>query len=840
MGRLQAETQKPFAASVSQYNLTNTYNQAGDLVQNSNSFTAITLTSGVDSVNRLTSLTSSMMMNSGVSFPTTLFSVTNYGAAGINKAKYAGDPNSTGFFNLFRYYDNRLRLKNNEIYSNTDAFGSGTVTISGVETCAIHGFPAAAETTNGTSGVCAGYAQGQVSITAGLTETVNTGQGSTPPTIAQQLAASFNQSPNSTVSATVSDSGPVNSPCQGGSMPSTGTPCEVITFTSIVLGTSGDISLSASGSVFTATASGVALTGGVGTPQGDGQAYVFKLSYDHANNVAVSADPTNGQWSYHYDTLNRLTSAAYYPYEGTGVNTPAGVATLQCWSYDGFGNRLFEADELTANNPTACPSPLTIANATHRATYNTSNKVSSTDTVLSGFTYDGAGNVLKDALNLYLYDAEGRLCAVQNQVSGASTQYVYDAEGSRVAKGNLGGSAIWPVTGNGVACRAPTIANGFTLATSYLHGASGQEDVEIWNATGAWRHNVFAGGSLLATYNFSNSGSTPLSLSFAFNDWLGTKRMEVNASGQLVNSWSSDPFGNYLTPRYATSDPSEQHFTGKERDTESGNDYFGARYYASSMGRFMSPDPSQLYYADPTNPQSFNLYSYALNNPLKNTDPTGLYCDYGDGSAADNMDPSQFDYHSSQSECETADENGNKGTWINDAETHQDENGNWTDNEGRQENYSMAVNSAPAAQGAPSTGFKIPNFTVQLGVSINLGVFGPLTLTGFSGFLIDSHGHVGGYNGGGGGLSVGAGGSAGLQVSASNGNSICAMGGHSTTRAEQLELAWVVPLTPSSVKGTPQEELLWGAVERSASQAEQTHLGCTQARTYIHSEVTSV
>src|SRR5271165_6599935 len=66
--------------------------------------------------------------------------------------------------------------------------------------------------------------------------------------------------------------------------------------------------------------------------------------------------------------------------------------------------------------------------------------------------------------------------------------------------------------------------------------------------------------------------------------------------------------------------------TGKERDTESGNDYFGARYYASSMGRMMSPDPSQLYYADPTNPQSLNLYSYAQNNPLINIDPTGMDC----------------------------------------------------------------------------------------------------------------------------------------------------------------------------------------------------------------------
>jgi len=43
------------------------------------------------------------------------------------------------------------------------------------------------------------------------------------------------------------------------------------------------------------------------------------------------------------------------------------------------------------------------------------------------------------------------------------------------------------------------------------------------------------------------------------------------------------------------------HFTGKVHDTESGNDYFGARYYASTMGRFMSSDPSQLYFADPTN-----------------------------------------------------------------------------------------------------------------------------------------------------------------------------------------------------------------------------------------------
>jgi RHS repeat-associated protein len=75
--------------------------------------------------------------------------------------------------------------------------------------------------------------------------------------------------------------------------------------------------------------------------------------------------------------------------------------------------------------------------------------------------------------------------------------------------------------------------------------------------------------------------------------------------------------------------------TGKERDSESGLDNFGYRYYASTMGRWMSPDPTGLAYADLTNPQSLNLYSYVLNNPLKFTDPNGLYCAWEDGTSDD-------------------------------------------------------------------------------------------------------------------------------------------------------------------------------------------------------------
>jgi RHS repeat-associated protein len=126
--------------------------------------------------------------------------------------------------------------------------------------------------------------------------------------------------------------------------------------------------------------------------------------------------------------------------------------------------------------------------------------------------------------------------------------------------------------------------------------------------------------------------------------------------------------------------------TGKERDAESGNDYFGARYYASSMGRFMSPDPSGLEYADPHNPQSLNLYSYVLNNPLHNVDPTGLYCDYSDhNDPSSGFDSSQFDYNSNSGECGT-----NGGQWVDDAYTH-----NGSDDANRPQEAVSSLTTAP-------------------------------------------------------------------------------------------------------------------------------------------------
>ena len=63
--------------------------------------------------------------------------------------------------------------------------------------------------------------------------------------------------------------------------------------------------------------------------------------------------------------------------------------------------------------------------------------------------------------------------------------------------------------------------------------------------------------------------------------------------------------------------------TGKERDSESGNDYFGARYYSSAMGRFMSPDPKLISKQRILDPQQWNMYAYTRNNPLVAIDPDG-------------------------------------------------------------------------------------------------------------------------------------------------------------------------------------------------------------------------
>jgi RHS repeat-associated protein len=100
--------------------------------------------------------------------------------------------------------------------------------------------------------------------------------------------------------------------------------------------------------------------------------------------------------------------------------------------------------------------------------------------------------------------------------------------------------------------------------------------------------------------------------------------VQTDYAGVVEKSCQSLPFGDGET---CLATPTEHLFTGKERDAESGNDYFGARYYASSVGRWLSPDWSAkvepVPYAKTDSPQSLNLYAYVGNNPLVGVDLDG-------------------------------------------------------------------------------------------------------------------------------------------------------------------------------------------------------------------------
>jgi RHS repeat-associated protein len=104
-------------------------------------------------------------------------------------------------------------------------------------------------------------------------------------------------------------------------------------------------------------------------------------------------------------------------------------------------------------------------------------------------------------------------------------------------------------------------------------------------------------------------------------DHLGSARALTDTGGNVMWSATYLPFGQEWNPQ-----PTVNHykFTGKERDSESGLDNFGARYDSSQYGRFMTPDPDSMSGLDHLDdPQSLNSYAYARNNPLLYTDPDG-------------------------------------------------------------------------------------------------------------------------------------------------------------------------------------------------------------------------
>jgi RHS repeat-associated protein len=157
-------------------------------------------------------------------------------------------------------------------------------------------------------------------------------------------------------------------------------------------------------------------------------------------------------------------------------------------------------------------------------------------------------------------------------------------------------------------------------SVDYLYDLAGQQVAEVGAAGVFNRGELYAGNRHLATYTAGQSGST----FFTHSDWLGTERARTDMTASTCESIASLPFGDGQTITTTCGDVSPMHFTGKERDSESGLDHFQFRNFASTMGRWMSPDPINLTAKRLVNPaNTLNKYIYGGNNPLLYTDPTG-------------------------------------------------------------------------------------------------------------------------------------------------------------------------------------------------------------------------
>ncbi len=174
--------------------------------------------------------------------------------------------------------------------------------------------------------------------------------------------------------------------------------------------------------------------------------------------------------------------------------------------------------------------------------------------------------------------------------------YLYDGDGKRVEK-----ASGTPATVNLI----------------YWYG-SGSDVLTQTGATGNFLYRYIYFNGMRVARQESNNWVDHYGL-----DALGSTRFVYGYNGTTDFS-DYYPFG--AERAYQSNTSNRFKFTGKERDAESGLDNFGARYDSSSLGRFMSPDPSSITgdIVESEFPHSWNMYSYVLNNPLNAVDPDGL------------------------------------------------------------------------------------------------------------------------------------------------------------------------------------------------------------------------
>jgi RHS repeat-associated protein len=155
-----------------------------------------------------------------------------------------------------------------------------------------------------------------------------------------------------------------------------------------------------------------------------------------------------------------------------------------------------------------------------------------------------------------------------------------------------------------------------SAATEFVFSAAGQH-VSIWDGTShaLIQGQYYWGGKPVGYYQASTTH-------FQHQDWMGTERTRTTYNGAVEGTFTSLPFGDGLDTTSGT-DTDAYHFGMLDHDYATDTEHAQFRQYNSAQGHWMRPDPYSGSYRL-RNPQSFNRYAYALNNPLSMVDPIGL------------------------------------------------------------------------------------------------------------------------------------------------------------------------------------------------------------------------
>jgi RHS repeat-associated protein len=293
--------------------------------------------------------------------------------------------------------------------------------------------------------------------------------------------------------------------------------------------------------------------------------------------------PGNSQTqNYDYDAFNRISSFS-----------EAGKS--RTYRYDDWGNPWVE-NNTTGLPPTNMPTVSNTYASNRRTNDPNSQKNQEYDERGNQTTYGPitlADNTTRAKLTLE-YNVDNLQKSMTDGIN-TSERYTYDGEGRRVMKETWNNSKSW-------------------------EGFPGRKIIYVYD--------VF--GRLMAEYSTSRG---TVERRYQTTDQLGSIRLVTDSAGDVVHRFDYFPFGEEIPygingrsagyPTISGSDDGQSmKFTGKERDAETGLDYFGFRYYSGAQGRWTSPDQP---FADqhPEDPQSWNLYGYVRNSPLRYVDPNG-------------------------------------------------------------------------------------------------------------------------------------------------------------------------------------------------------------------------